>query len=97
MISPGLFRKGRGTRKPAAKRAKKKTERVEAAEGETDSLLAADTRHVPEQAAVSEAHAPVHEAEHPATEAPAAKKKPSRKPTTRSRRPRKTESANDAE
>lgn len=90
-------RKGRGTRKPAAKRAKKKTERVEAAEGETDSSLAADTRHVPEQAAVLEAQAPAHEAEHPATEAPAAKKKPSRKSTTRSRRPRKTESANDAE
>ncbi|MFM0022599.1 NYN domain-containing protein [Paraburkholderia azotifigens] len=90
-------RKGRGTRKPAAKRAKKKTERGEATEGEADSSLAADTQHVPEQVAVPETHAPAPEAEHPATEAPAAKKKPSRKSTARSRRPRKTESANDAE
>ncbi|ALL62867.1 Maebl [Paraburkholderia caribensis MBA4] len=90
-------RKGRGTRKPAAKRAKKKTEHGEAADGATDAPPAADTQHVAEPVAASAAHAPVPEAEHPATEAPAAKKKPSRKSTARSRRPRKTESANDAE
>jgi len=90
-------RKGRGTRKPAAKRARKKTDHAEAADGATDAPPAADTQHVAEPVAASAAHAPGPEAEHPATEAPAAKKKPSRKSTARSRRPRKTESANDAE
>ncbi|WP_343657581.1 NYN domain-containing protein [Paraburkholderia caribensis] len=90
-------RKGRGTRKPAAKRARKKTDHAEAADGATDAPPVADTQHVAEPVAASAAHAPVPEAEHPATEAPAAKKKPSRKSTARSRRPRKTESANDAE
>ena len=90
-------RKGRGTRKPAAKRARKKTDHAEAADGATDAPPVADTQHVAEPVAASAAHAPGPEAEHPATEAPAAKKKPSRKSTARSRRPRKTESANDAE
>ena len=90
-------RKGRGTRKPAAKKAKKvKSERSEAVEAEADSSHAADAQRVSAQAAAP-AQTSVPEVDHPATDAPAATKKPSRKSTTRSRRPRKTETASDAE
>ena len=44
-------RKGRGTRKPAAKRARKKTDHAEAADGATDAPPTADTQHVAEPVA----------------------------------------------
>jgi hypothetical protein len=86
-------RKDRGTRKPAAKKAKKaKTERVEGVEPSP-----ADTPRAAEPVAASEPQAPLFEAEDSATPAPAAKKRPSRKSATRSRRPRKTEATSDTE
>jgi len=86
-------RKDRGTRKPAAKKAKKaKTERVEGVE-----TSPADTPRAAEPVAASEPQAPLFEAEDSATPAPAAKKRPSRKSATRSRRPRKTEATSDTE
>ncbi|CAD6539299.1 NYN domain-containing protein [Paraburkholderia sabiae] len=86
-------RKDRGTRKPAAKKAKKaKTERVEGVEASP-----ADTPRAAEPVAASEPQAPLFEAEDSATPAPAAKKRPSRKSATRSRRPRKTEATSDTE
>ncbi|HWT36564.1 MAG TPA: NYN domain-containing protein, partial [Paraburkholderia sp.] len=91
-------RKDRGTRKPAAKKTKKaKTERVEAVEAAAGSPLPADAQHVAEPVAASESQAPLFEAEVPAPQAPAAKKRPSRKSAARSRRPRKTEATSDAE
>ncbi len=91
-------RKDRGTRKPAAKKAKKaKAERVETIESPAGSSQPADAQHVAEPVAASESQAPLFEAEVPATPTPAAKKRPSRKSATRSRRPRKTEATSDTE
>ncbi|MBN3760459.1 NYN domain-containing protein [Burkholderia sp. Ac-20365] len=91
-------RKGRGTRKPAAKKAKKaKTERSEPVTAETGASQPADVPHVVEHVAASESPLSSPETEHAASEAPAAKKKPSRKSAARSRRPRKTESTTDVE
>ncbi|WP_109483755.1 NYN domain-containing protein [Paraburkholderia sp. C35] len=90
-------RKGRGTRKPAAKKAKKtKAERVEPTTVAADSSLpAAEAHSVAEPVVTSDTQAP--DVEQAAKDAPAAKKRPSRKSTARSRRPRKAESAGDAE
>jgi uncharacterized LabA/DUF88 family protein len=91
-------RKDRGTRKPAAKKAKKpKAERAEPAEAPAGSSLPADAQPVAEPVAAADSQAPLFEAEDPVAQAPAAKKRPSRKSATRSRRPRKTETTTDAE
>jgi uncharacterized LabA/DUF88 family protein len=95
----GARRKGRGTRKPAAKRAKKasqaKTEQTDAAGTDAGSPPSADAPPVTERVAATEPQALTPDAESQPAKAPAARKTP-RKSTTRSRRPRKSEPTGDA-